>query len=130
MITFLGPGERVEADDGYIGEAPHNIKCPMSVTNPREMMKIQGRLRSRQETVNGRFKDWGVLKKMFRHYASDYENILHAIVVLTQMAIYNCEIVFAVNIVMFDFFRLCLSFLFTILSLSVPSGGPSFDGSL
>ena len=41
LITFLGPGERVEADDGYIGEASHNIKFSMSVTNPREMMKIQ-----------------------------------------------------------------------------------------
>ena len=97
MITFLGPGERVETDDGYIREAPHKIKCPMSVANPREMMKIQGRLRSRQETVNGRFKDWGVLKKMFRHYASDHGNILHAILVLTQMAIdsgekfFSCE---------------------------------------
>ena len=45
LITFLGSGERVEADDGYIGEAPYNIKCSMSVTNPREMMKIQERLR-------------------------------------------------------------------------------------
>ena len=34
LITFLGPGERVEADDGYIIEAPHNTKCPMTVTNP------------------------------------------------------------------------------------------------
>ena len=41
LITFLGSGEKFEVDDGYIGEAPHNIKCPMSVTNPREMMKIQ-----------------------------------------------------------------------------------------
>ena len=87
LITLLGPGERVEADAGYIGEAPYNIKCPMSVTSPREMMKIQGRLRSRQETVNRRFKDWGVLTQVFRQYASDHGNILHAIVVFTQMAI-------------------------------------------
>ena len=95
LITFLGPGVRVEADDEYIGEAPHNIKCPMSVTNLREMMKIQGRLRSRQETINMTFKDWGVLKQVFRHYASDYGNILHAIIVLTQMAIEGGENVFS-----------------------------------
>ena len=95
LITFLGPGERVEADDGYIGEAPHNIKCPMSVTNPREMMKMQGRLRSRQETVNRRFKDWGVLKQVFRHYAGNHGNMLHAIVVLTQMAIEGGEKLFS-----------------------------------
>ena len=97
MINFLGPGKRVEADDGYIGEAPHNIKCPISVTNPREMMKIQWNLRSRQDTINRRFKDWEVLKQVFRHYASDHGNILHAILVSTQMAIdsgekfFSCE---------------------------------------
>ena len=52
------------------------------------------------------------------------------LVVLTQMVIEGGENVLVVNIVMFDFCRLCLSFLFTVLSLSVPSGGPSFDGPL
>ena len=26
LVSFLGPGERVETDDGYIGDAPHHIK--------------------------------------------------------------------------------------------------------
>ena len=65
--------ERVEADDGYIGEAPHYIKCSMSVINPREIMEIQGRLRCQQETVNKRSKDWGVLKQVFRHYAGSID---------------------------------------------------------
>ena len=95
LITFLGPGERIEAVDGYIGKVSHNIRCPMSVTNPREMMKIQGGLRSRQETVNKGFKDWGVLKQVFCHYAGDHRNILHAIVVLTQMAIEGGERLFS-----------------------------------
>ena len=47
LIDFLSPDERIEVDDGYIGETPHNIKCSRSVPNSREMMKIQGRLRSR-----------------------------------------------------------------------------------
>ena len=28
LISFLDEGERVEADDGYVGEAPMYIKCP------------------------------------------------------------------------------------------------------
>ena len=95
MITFLGPGERFETDDGYIREAHHKIKCPMSLANPREMMKTQGGLRSRQETVNKGFKDWGVLKQVFCHYAGDHRNILHAIVVLKQMAIEGGERLFS-----------------------------------
>ena len=95
LITFLGPGERVEVNAGYIGEASYNIKCPMSVTNPREMIKIQGRLRRRQKTINRRFKDWGVLKEVCRHYAGDRGNILLAVVVLTQMAIDSGEKLFS-----------------------------------
>ena len=97
MITFLGPSERVEADDGYIGEAPHQKKCPMRVTNPETRKEMQGRLRSRQETVNRRFKEWGVLKQVFRHYAGNHASVLHAIVVLTQTVIdsgkplFSCE---------------------------------------
>ena len=95
LITFLDAGERVEADDGYIGEAPHYIKCPMSVTNPKARKLMQGRLRSRQETVNRRFKDWGALKQVFRHHASNHADILHAIVVLTQIAIDSGEPLFS-----------------------------------
>ena len=36
LKSFLAPNERVEADDGYIGEAPENVKCPKSFTNPAE----------------------------------------------------------------------------------------------
>jgi hypothetical protein len=27
---MLEEGERVEADDGYVGEAPRHVKCPKS----------------------------------------------------------------------------------------------------
>ena len=43
LVTFLDPGEHVEADDGYIGEAPLRVKCPMCVTCPQKrkyMMKL------------------------------------------------------------------------------------------
>ena len=45
--------------------------------------------------MNRWFKDWGVLKQVFRYYAGDHANILHAIVVLTQMAIEGGERLFS-----------------------------------
>lgn len=36
LATWLEPGERVEADDGYVGEAPLRVKCPKSMTEPAE----------------------------------------------------------------------------------------------
>ena len=97
LITFLDPYERVEADDGYLGEAPRYIKCPMSVTNPVEMKEIQGRVRSRQETVNRRFKDWGILKQVFRHDMLDHAEVFRAVAVITQIAINSGEKLFSVD---------------------------------
>ena len=56
LVSFLGPSERVEADDRYIRDALHHIKYPMSCTDPVDTQIIQGRARSRQETVNRMFK--------------------------------------------------------------------------
>ena len=36
LATWLEPGERVEADDGYVGEAPLRVKCPKSMTESVE----------------------------------------------------------------------------------------------
>ena len=49
LITELEAGERVEADDGYIGEHPGTIKCPKGAANNVSTLKIQGRACSRQE---------------------------------------------------------------------------------
>ena len=67
IFTHLSENERIEADDGYVGEAPRYIKCPKSFVNPEETLAMQARLRSRQETVNNRFKNWGVMRQMYRH---------------------------------------------------------------
>ena len=39
LATFLEPFERVEADDGYAGEAPLKVKCPSCITVPDEKKK-------------------------------------------------------------------------------------------
>ena len=36
LMTFLEPFERVEADDGYLGEAPLKVRCPKCITVPEE----------------------------------------------------------------------------------------------
>ena len=43
LVTFLDPDERVEADDGYIGEAPLRVKCPMWYMPPKEEVHDQAR---------------------------------------------------------------------------------------
>jgi hypothetical protein len=36
LSLWLDQDERVEADDGPIGDAPYKGKCPASLTNPDE----------------------------------------------------------------------------------------------
>ena len=41
IMHHLEDGERVEADDGYIGKALTYVKCPKCFTNPRETLFMQ-----------------------------------------------------------------------------------------
>jgi hypothetical protein len=53
---FLDPFECVDADDGYISEAPYHIKCPACAANPEENELMQGRVHARHEMLNEQFK--------------------------------------------------------------------------
>lgn len=94
LLSCLGPNKRVEADDGYIGEAPVYVKCPKSFTNPEETKWMQTRVRSRQETVNKRFKNWGILKQVFRGEIPKHGDAFRAIAVMTQLSIEDGEPLF------------------------------------
>eukprot|EP00977_Amphora_coffeiformis_P014276 scaffold3950_cov138-Amphora_coffeaeformis.AAC.1 len=52
LISELEPGERVEADDGYRGEAPQYVKCPRSMGSDEITEAMAAIVRRRQETVN------------------------------------------------------------------------------
>jgi hypothetical protein len=97
LISNLEEGERVEADDGYLGEAPQFVKCPASVTARSECLAMQSRIRNRQETVNLRFKMWNILSQRFRHDLSLHGDVVTAIAVITQLSIEAGEPLFSVN---------------------------------
>ena len=97
LQTFLDAGERVEADDGYEGEAPLKVKCPSSIGIPEEKHRKMGIVRRRQETVNRRFKQWGILAHKFRHDLGMHGRVFSAIVVISQLAIEHGEPLFQVE---------------------------------
>ena len=66
-MHYLKDNERVEADAGYVGEDPVNTRTPKGFTRDENRIKIQANVRSRHETVNKRFKQWGCLSNIFRH---------------------------------------------------------------
>lgn len=97
MISHLDRNERVEADDGYIGESPWYIKCPKGFTNKRANEAMQSRVRRRQETANKRFKDWGILRQIFRHKLTYHGDVFRSIAVITQLSIKSGEPLFSVD---------------------------------
>jgi hypothetical protein len=51
----LEPGERLEADNGYVGHTD-KIKCPNNDCNPAENLGMQSVARSRHKTLTGALK--------------------------------------------------------------------------
>ena len=86
LCNFLESDERVEADEGYRGY-PDKIKCPGNDVNPAENRGIQGRARTRHETLNGRLKNWGILSQVFRHHIRMHGDVFRACAVVTQLTV-------------------------------------------
>ena len=77
----------MECDDGYAGEDPLKCLIPKfcNLFDDDDMQEARYRARSRQETVNKRFKQFGCLRNKFRHEISNHIHCFNAIVVITQM---------------------------------------------
>ena len=58
---------------------------------------MQGRVRSRQETVNCRFKHWGCLRQFFRHDVELHSNCFRAVAVITQLEIEAGDTLFPIE---------------------------------
>jgi hypothetical protein len=86
----LMEGERVEADDGYIGEAPEYVKCPAGFTRPEEESAMRKRVDGRHETINKKIKHWACLVNPFKGKRDDriekHSQLFRVCVVATQVA--------------------------------------------
>ena len=51
---------------------------------------MQGRVRARHETLNGRLKTWGILSQVFRHHITLHGTAFWACAVVTQITIADC----------------------------------------
>jgi hypothetical protein len=88
-MTHLEPGEQVEMDRGYHGSAPKYVKCPNGLlADPDPAVKLMAaRVRSQQETINERFKNWAILCTPYCHEFLEHQTVFGAIVVLTQLSL-------------------------------------------
>ena len=75
LIHQLEVGERMEADDIYVGEAPRWIVCPASVTTTEEMLPMTKRVEGRHEALNKHIKNWNCLTRRFHSKGPTDEKI-------------------------------------------------------
>ena len=61
----LEAGERVEADNGYVGEAPKYVVCPASLMTKEDSLATMRRVEGRHEVMNKHVKNWSCLKGYF-----------------------------------------------------------------
>ena len=97
LLHELEAGERVEADDGYIGEAPQHVKCPKSIGSKPISEAMSSMVRRRHETVNKQFKQWQILKAPFRGDIRDHGSIFRCVSIVTQLCIDNGYPLFSVE---------------------------------
>ena len=58
---------------------------------------MQGLVRARHETLNGRFKAWEILKQLYRHDIALHSYVFRAIAIIIQLTIDSDEPLFAVE---------------------------------
>jgi len=69
LMELIAEGKKGIADRGYVTSVPEE-KAKLSFPNaydPKELNKFKSRARLRQETLNGRLKNFNVLSETFRH---------------------------------------------------------------
>ena len=58
---------------------------------------MQGRVRGRHKTLNGRLKNWGILSQVFRHHITMHGDVFRVCAVVTQLTVENSEPLFEVR---------------------------------
>jgi hypothetical protein len=97
LLHHLEPCERVVADKGYVGEAPRFVKCPNSKALRKEHRRMTRAVSARHETINARFKFWGILKQVYRHDIHRHGDVVGALGVIVQLSVEHGERLYTVE---------------------------------
>jgi hypothetical protein len=87
LLLEFDDGERVEADNGYRGESLKYVKCPKSIGKHKALETAVAIVWHQQETTNRRYKQWGILKQVYRGNIVEHGQAFCLCAIVTQLAI-------------------------------------------
>lgn len=91
LRPLLEEGERVEGDDGFVGDDPQFTKTPKGFGRDRgteERVALKKRVDGRQEHINTNWTTFECMRaKPWRHNLDQHQTCFRAIAVITQVAI-------------------------------------------
>jgi hypothetical protein len=90
----LDPGEKYLGDGGY-RDGNQWAETPNGLNDHDQRQKQMAR--ARHETMNGRFKQWNILKAIFRHNIAKHGAAFRAIACITQLSIQYGERLFDID---------------------------------
>ena len=95
----LDENERVECDDGHVGEDPANVKVPASMVHDQDEKQkyVRTKVRRRHETANKRIKQFDLLDNVFQYPKTFHAPCFRAAAVLTQLSINNGSPLFSTD---------------------------------
>jgi hypothetical protein len=94
LVDALDDGECYLADSGYRDGKQFSV-TPSGMHSFSDRQKSA--VRSRHETLNKRYKDWGALRRLYRHSPVSHSKVMHAIANIVQVTILNGEPLFEVE---------------------------------
>lgn len=94
LVDALDAGEYYLADGGYRdGNQYSETPSGMHLFGDRQKSVV----RARHETLNKRYKDWGALRRLYRHSRVSHSKVMHAIANIVQVTILNGAPLFEVE---------------------------------
>jgi hypothetical protein len=93
----IKPWKRIIGDRGYISSQPdERILSTPNKFDSKELAKFKSRARLRQETFNGRLKNFRALKETYRHAQEKHRYVMEAVCVTVQYQMDNGSPIFDV----------------------------------
>jgi hypothetical protein len=86
LYDALAPWEKFVCDGGY-----HGPKADKPTGYNTESQKMKARVRARHESINSRFKKYGILRKHFRHDISKHRMVFFAVANICQIGLMEDE---------------------------------------